>query len=93
MRVLVSYDLSGGWAEVGRVAAANGFYNVLSTVAGQKQAPQTVMFLNDHSTRDAVNLFTLVVQRAATNLGTPIAIRRLVAARIAEDWLIRSDAP
>ncbi len=92
MLVAVTYDLNEGWSEVKDAAFAGPFYNIIETTGGQRQAPNTTLFVNDMSTADALAAFDKAVAAASVKLGRKITVQKVFAAR-AEDWRIRSNQP
>lgn len=92
MLVAVTYDLNDGWGEVKEAAFAGPFYNILETTNGQKQAPNTTLFVSDMSPADALTAFDRAVATASAKLKRQITVEKVFACR-AEDWRIRSDKP
>lgn len=91
-KVIVSYDLNRGWGEVKDALFKGNFYNVLSTTSGNKVAPNTTVFINDVAPSEALRQFDIAVADAEKELGQPITVQKIIAARMFDDWRIRSDS-
>lgn len=92
MIVAVTYDLDSGWNEVKAAALAGPFVNIVKTSQGDKQAPNTTLFVNNMTPADALVAFDKAVATASVKLGRKIVVEKVFAARM-EDWRIRSDGP
>jgi hypothetical protein len=98
---VVTYDLNDGWDAVKEAAFQLGFYNIIETTIGAKQAPNTTLFIDAPNTSSTLATFDKAVAdanskrqgAALTLLGhQPIFVEKVFATRV-DDFLIRSNKP
>jgi hypothetical protein len=76
MLVSITYDLNEGWGEVKEAAFDGPFFNIIETSNGQKQAPNTTLFVQRLTSADALTAFDRAVAVASTKLKRQIIVQR-----------------